>query len=708
MTAELESLRADLDRIDDRLIDALAERQRLIDKVAQHKSSQAASLHDGRREKQILARLAKKGRTGDLDGFFVMRVFREILDYSIRRQQGHLTGQSPQGGPAKSALTVGHLGIEGSNSQLAAAKFFTATRVHIVYRGCASFAELLEGVQDGSLDRAVLPLENTTAGSINASYDLLARTDLSLIGEEILEVNHCLLMADEGPLGAVRRVYSHPEALTQCSEFLRTLTQCHLESVTDTATAAKIVAEQQDPSCAAIANADAARIYGLHVARRNLANQRENFTRFGIVARDAHTFDSRIPCKTSLMFATAHEKGALLACLNILNAHGLNLTKLESRPRPNAPWEYLFYVDFEGNIADDQVQAALRELTSKSGYLKVLGSYPQRTTGTETHADLIDAIALQTDGTSQACAVDAAQCNAKSGPAEPKALSKSPYTLVARQNIGHDSVIRIGQVVVGTDRPVVIAGPCSVESRDQVLSSARVVRECGADMLRGGCFKPRTSPYSFQGLGYEGLELLAEAGRQFDLPTVTEVLHPGDVRPVAQIADVIQIGARNMQNFPLLKEVGKVDRPVLLKRGMMATVDEWLAAAEYILANGNQRVILCERGIRTFETSTRFTLDLNTIPVVRERTHLPILVDPSHACGTSRWVSPLALASLAAGAHGLMVEIHPDPEKALCDGPQSLTFDVFADLMSRVRMTHRSPGDVGTGDKGTRASQPGT
>ena len=203
-------------------------------------------------------------------------------------------------------------------------------------------------------------------------------------------------------------------------------------------------------------------------------------------------------------------------------------------------------------------------------------------------------------------------------------------------------------------------------------------------MLRGGCFKPRTSPYSFQGLGFEGLEMLAEAGKEYDLPVVTEVLSPSDVEPVARYADVLQIGARNMQNFSLLSEVGRVNRPVLLKRGMMSTMEEFLNAAEYILDRGNHQVILCERGIRTFETATRNTLDLGSIPILKRLTHLPIMVDPSHAAGRRDLVIPLALAAHAVGPHGLVVEIHPEPEKALSDGPQALRFGDFADLMRKI------------------------
>ncbi|MEF8794920.1 MAG: bifunctional 3-deoxy-7-phosphoheptulonate synthase/chorismate mutase [Salinivenus sp.] len=254
------------------------------------------------------------------------------------------------------------------------------------------------------------------------------------------------------------------------------------------------------------------------------------------------------------------------------------------------------------------------------------------------------------------------------------------YPEVARDDTTDRTVVRIGDVEIGGADPVLIAGPCSVESREQILRTAEAVAEAGGRLLRGGCFKPRTSPYSFQGLGAEGLDLLAEAGERFGLPVITEVLAPGDVAAVAARADVLQIGARNMQNFPLLKAVGRAERPVMLKRGMMATIEEWLSAAEYIVGHGNPNVFLCERGIRTFESATRYTLDLSSVPVVKERTHLPVVVDPSHAAGERRWVPALVRAALGAGAHGVMVEAHPTPEEALSDGPQSLSFDRLGEV----------------------------
>ncbi|MHB8870674.1 MAG: 3-deoxy-7-phosphoheptulonate synthase [Thermoleophilia bacterium] len=260
-----------------------------------------------------------------------------------------------------------------------------------------------------------------------------------------------------------------------------------------------------------------------------------------------------------------------------------------------------------------------------------------------------------------------------------------PYKLVSREFRNTDTVIDVGGTKVGGGHVALIAGPCSVESRDQLLSSARFVKEAGASMLRGGAFKPRTSPYAFQGLGLEALKILAEAREETGLPVVTELMDPRHLDAVAEYADVIQIGARNMQNFYLLSAVGEVDRPVLLKRGLSATVDELLMAAEYIVKEGNTNVILCERGIRTFETATRNTLDLSAVPIIKQRSHLPVIVDPSHATGKVDLVEPLSLAALAAGADGLLIESHPAPEAALCDGGQSLNPREFGRTAARIR-----------------------
>ena len=272
-----------------------------------------------------------------------------------------------------------------------------------------------------------------------------------------------------------------------------------------------------------------------------------------------------------------------------------------------------------------------------------------------------------------------------------------PNKLSSREFKKEDTVVRVGDVAIGNDELVVMAGPCAVEDEEQVMSTARAVKAAGAKILRGGAFKPRSSPYSFRGIGVQGLQILAKAKKETGLPVVTEVMAPEDVELVAQYADILQIGARNAQNFNLLDAVGKIKKPVLLKRGFAATYEEWLLCAEYVLSGGNSQVILCERGIRTFETGTRFTIDLAAIPMIKSVSHLPVIADPSHSTGRANLVTPMTLAAVAAGAHGIIVDVHPNPPVAKCDGAQALTFENFEQMMAQATAVARVVGKVPAG-----------
>src|SRR2546425_1074232 len=298
--------------------------------------------------------------------------------------------------------------------------------------------------------------------------------------------------------------------------------------------------------------------------------------------------------------------------------------------------------------------------------------------------------------TGNQAAIDPAHFEMLPGVAEAIRVSK-PYKLVSRDLKHDDTVVRVGDVDIGGPEPAIIAGPCAVESRDQTMAIAEVVASCGVRLFRGGAFKPRTSPYSFQGLGEEGLKILAEARDRFGLSIVTEVLDTDTADLVEDYADIMQVGARNMQNFSLLRRVGQARKPVMLKRGMSATLDELLLAAEYIMAEGNYNVILCERGVRTFADHTRNTLDLSIVPAVQARSHLPIIVDPSHGTGKRHKVIPLARAAIAAGADGIMVEVHNHPEQALSDGPQALLPDMFKQLVAEVYAIHKVIADAEAG-----------
>jgi len=267
-------------------------------------------------------------------------------------------------------------------------------------------------------------------------------------------------------------------------------------------------------------------------------------------------------------------------------------------------------------------------------------------------------------------------------------LVSKPYKKVSREYKPENTVVKVGDVEFGNGTPVMIDGPCGVESEDQIINIAKQVKEMGANMLRGGAFKPRTSPYSFQGMGKEGIDLLVKAGKAVGLPIISELVSIADIELFEEHVDMIQLGARNMQNFDLIKRAAKTGKPILLKRGISAYVEEFLLAAEYILNEGNNNVVLCERGIRTFETSTRNTLDLNSLALIKETSHLPIIADPSHAAGRYDLVTPLGLAALAAGADGLIVEVHNKPDEALSDGKQSLTPDTFEDMMKKLKHMH--------------------
>ncbi len=668
MSDSLQSLRARLDGVDSRVIEALAERQQLVSEIASLKNDPNLPLHDAQRERELLSRLSALARDHGLDSYFVETIYRKILNHSVRFQAEHQTPARRNG-----TTRVAYQGVDACYSQIAARSFFAPFSTSTSLHGYRSFAAAIDALVRGDAEVAFLPIENSLTGSINETYDLLRTANLHIVGEEVLRIEHCLLAIDPVPLGMIRRISSHPQALAQCNSFIESLEECRKEIADDTAKAAMEVAESGDLSRGAIASEEAATRYGLQVIKRNVSQQKDNYTRFVAIAREFRQTDHRLPHKTSLLLTTKHEKGALARCLDALARHDVSLTKLESRPSAEQPWQYLFYIDHEGGTHEPQVGQALAEVKEYAEDLRVLGSYP-RSGSAVTESFLIPPATGREDVQPKS-----------NGAARPPAAEESAYRLTSRAQRTSDSTIKINGVEIGGDAPfALMAGPCSVESRDQIMACARAVHEAGGKLLRGGCFKPRTSTYDFQGLGFEGLTLLHEAAHAYGLAVVTEVLHPADVDAVARECDMLQIGARNMQNFALLKTVGKARLPVLLKRGLMASIAEWLAAAEYIMAEGNKRVILCERGIRTFETATRNTLDLSSIPVVRERTHLPVIVDPSHAAGRREWVAPLVRAARAVGAHGVMIEIHPEPEKALSDGRQSLDLESFKALSREI------------------------
>jgi 3-deoxy-7-phosphoheptulonate synthase len=570
-------------------------------------------------------------------------------------------------------------GVDGTYSQLVIAHFLREAGLDGTTAGLPSYREMATSIASLRADVGVVPIENAIAGTVREGYDLIAEFDLLPVAEVHWRTDHRLLGVRGAELRDVREVLGHPTAIAECGRFLAGLDHARVIPCEDTGVAAREVARSGNPAVTALAPPAAGVTYDLVELAANCTDDPNTYSRF-LIVRSRHTpaehplaavkrMDRR---KTSVIFGVHAKIGSLARCLSILAERGINGDKLESKPYLGHGTERIFYVDFDGDVGDANVADAIAELRRSGSTLAVLGSY-------NAHAGMpIGANEQPPEATVVAAALHARRI-------EPIAIAaETPFPRVSRYARPNGSALRIGNVRVADGEFVIVAGPCSVESREQIMETARTVAAGGASMLRGGAFKPRTSPYAFQGLGWEGVSLLAEAGRASGLPTVSEVMTIDQVDRMAELIDVLQIGARNMQNFDLLKAVGRAGRPVLLKRGLSATIDELLAAAEYVLAEGNPNVILCERGIRTFETATRNTLDLSAVPVLRERSHLPVFVDPSHGVGVRRWVAPLCRAAKAVGAHGLLLEVHPDPPEAKSDKEQALTFADFRELVAEL------------------------
>ncbi|HEX3607956.1 MAG TPA: bifunctional 3-deoxy-7-phosphoheptulonate synthase/chorismate mutase [Candidatus Dormibacteraeota bacterium] len=674
----LGDLRRSLDDIDAEIVRLIAQRFGVVSEIGRAKEHSSSAIQDAERERRVLDAVEGTARELGVSSNLVRRVFQEIISHSVAQQSAALSGED--GGRVR----VAYQGSEHSTGHLAAQKFLAGRGLEGVSTGHPTFRAAVAALLAADADLAVVPIENTTAGSINEVYALLRDRAVFITGEETWRIDHCLAAPESVPLASLRRILASAAALEQCAQFLQTLPQVVTVPQLDGADAMATVALGGDAATAAIGPPEAAAVHRLAVLRHGIADTDGNYTRFVVLSRSPATVDLRVPCKTSLILVTRHEEGALLRCLEILSGSGHSMTKLESRPQPGKPWEYMFFLDFEGNVAEPRTASALDEMRSSALYIKVLGSYPAKALREQAQPGRLPGAAEDESPAEQLEAVVASE-------AKPRAR-RSQHRLVDRASRPEDTVVQAGSLLIGGTGFAVMAGPCSVESAEQIGETARLVRDHGAHVLRGGVFKPRTSPYAFQGLGWEGLELLVAAGRETGLPIVTEVMAVEQVHRMAQTADILQVGARNMQNFDLLRELGKVDRPVLLKRGLSSTIDEWLGAAEYVLAHGNRQVILCERGIRTFESATRNTLDLSAVVVLRERTHLPVIVDPSHGTGHRAYVAPMAWAARAAGAHGLLIEVHPTPDTALSDADQSLSFPEFGALMRHLGSVPSLPG----------------
>jgi chorismate mutase/prephenate dehydratase len=672
-TKKIKSLREKINSIDSNLLELLSERRKLALEVIKAKDFDGKPIRDRTREKELLNRLVRIGKENGLDTHFVTKLFHDIIEDSIRTQQLYLhrLGAEMIDEKKPSALKIAIQGIEGSYSYLAANKFFSGRKIELSFFSKDRFEEVIQSVESEEADFAFLPVENTTSGAVNEVYDLLLETRLSIVGEEEFHVKHCLVSKEDIQIGSITKIYAHYQAAAQCSKFLASLPHVTLEYFADTAMSARKLYSEDMKGTAAISSEEAAHLFNLKIIRSGIANQPGNFTRFLAAARKGIDIDLRIPAKTSLIMATAHKAGSLVEALGIFKKFEVNMTKLQSRPILGNPWDEMFYLDFQGNIKEPKIIRLLDELGKHTRFFKILGCYPTK----ENDRTKIDNLLQQ---------LEDAGNNETEGSARVSAPVKSGYKFVGRDYKPQDTIIKVKDVTIGGDVFTIFAGPHFVKSRQQILSCAREASENQIGILAGGSFTTDIPAEKFDGVSREALNNLNEAGESYGLPLMIEVNLPEHVKIAAKLCDIIKIGPSNMSNYSLLSEAGKIHRPILIYRDPVSSREEFLNSAEYLMSHGNRQIILCESGIRTFESTKRWTLDLSGIPVLRSITHLPIVIDPMNSVTEIDNILPLLKASVALGAAGAVVEFEAESEKRDEERAFTLNVSEFRNMMKEI------------------------
>lgn len=580
----LEQIRTDITALDSELLTLLARRRSLSLEVACSKIRDPRPIRDRQREEALLLRLIDAGRELGLDAHYITRLFQVVIEDSVLHQQAFLQQRINQDSN-RDLCRVAFLGPRGSYSHLAVQQYFSRRTTDLVEIDRRGFRQIIEAVESGQADYAMLPIENTSSGSINEVYDVLQHTRCAIVGELTVPVEHCLMTAVPSSEAQIRTIYTHFQPAQQCSEYIASLPGVSVERCDSTAAACLKVSELNDPTAAAIGNAAGGALYGLTVLRDKIANQLENFSRFIVVSRQPVTVAEQIPAKTTLIMSTAQQPGALVEALLILRRHGLNLTKLESRPIIGNPWEEMFYIDFEGNTASPAVEAALAELTRTTRYLKVLGCYPsEQITPTQPNPQQLNA----------------------SLPVATTMAAASPRP------------IQIRQLTIAPGNFALLAGPSPQLTAGNASQLLGKLDHQGIGALHNGDYNDHDPA-----LPFAELRILAA---RLQLPVIARVRHEREVEHLAREADLLLIAPGQMSHGPLLNACGTILRPVILMRDPLASSEEWLAAASQIRSCGNQQVILCESGIRTLERSHGLALDLAAIARLVATGDYPLLI----------------------------------------------------------------------------------
>ena len=652
MASELDSLRDRIDGADQELLEALARRMKVVEEILRRKEVQGLPLFDAERETRLLTKVASLATEKDLDPNLAERVLREVINHSREVQSRRVHhARNPF---LERAHKIAYQGTNGAYSWMACRKYFGNDIEPIGY---TSFVEAVDAVESGNVDLAFLPIENVLAGTVYEVYDLLADSNLNVVGEEYLKIEHCLIGLEGTPLDHIRAVLSHPVALQQCTAFIKSLPNASYQSYIDSAEAVRKVKDEGDSTQAAIASAEAADLYGLTVLRRGIADHPENYTRFWIISRDPASVDTRIPAKTSFLLVTDHSEGALVAALSTLSSKGINLTKLESRPRKGIPWQYQFHIEMEGNIDEARIVEALDQVRSRAKVLRVLGCFPSAMVGTTSRAQLEPG-------------------EVQSRPFESRDSDSGVQSLPEKMLTSRQ--ILVGSILVGDSSfTTVVSCPLDTES-GAVEETLKGLRRLGQSLLR------------VTGLGSSEKEIdgnfeqIQQLANQHGIPLGCEVQTPGQISLYDSHADVLFLSSRQMQNMSLLEAAGRTSVPIVLERNISSTVQELLSSASTILKLGNQQVILCEGGIRTSESGSRSTIDLGAVLTLKEETRFPVFIDPTQCVSHHKRIPPLVNAARHVGADGTVIQL-----VRLGDGKNrstDVTIDTLLSLLEQFKL----------------------
>lgn len=635
----LSETREQITDIDNTVLQLLAKRRNLSLEVARSKEVDVRPVRDTQRERELLSRLVQKGREQGLDPHFVMQLYQSIIEDSVLNQQAYLHGRAnPE--TQKQQYCIAYLGARGSYSYLAANRYCQRRQVDMVDLGCQSFDEIVHAVESGHADYGFLPIENTSSGSINEVYDVLQHTSLAIVGETTIEVGHCLLAKPGTKASDIKTLYAHPQPISQCSRYLARHPGVRLEYCASSAEAMEKVQAADSKDVAAIGSAEGGALYQLEAIEKGLANQKVNQSRFIVVARKAVAVPEQLPAKCTLIMATGQKPGALVEALLVLKANNLNMSKLESRPIPGTPWEEMFYLDIDANLASAPMQLALKELERITRFIKVLGCYPCETVAPTQLSNaqlLIEPEHFRADT-----------------PASARVQSQTTDA-PARHSLGYKesvSEVQAGPLLIGNGNTGALAQLALPETLEGFEPFLKQLKAAGFAGLVLDKLSERPDPV-------KALDACAKAAEKFGLVTAAAVDREEELEHAISRVELILIKGKQMFNRPLLERVGKLHLPLVLERNTMADIDELLAAADVILGAGNQQLMLCESGVSSFKSSSLATLDLAGLVELKARSHLPVLVNPSYA--VSHDACPRqAKAVRNLGADGLLLEVPLD------------------------------------------------